>query len=89
MHVGITEAGIDLLDTLADEVRDCHSRQLGHLRPAEIKTLIELLQKVREPHEHAESNWDVGGRRHCRANAMALPQDCSTALPPTPSMENP
>lgn len=57
VHVGITSSGIILLDALNAEVRDCHERQLGHLRPAELHTLIELLGKVREPHETEGNIW--------------------------------
>jgi DNA-binding MarR family transcriptional regulator len=57
VNVGITEAGLALLDRLADEVRECHVRQLGHLAPEEMATLVELLRKARGPHEAAESNW--------------------------------
>ena len=31
--VGITESGVALLDEIADPLRDCHARQLGHLTP--------------------------------------------------------
>ena len=55
--VGITEAGLSLLRDLAREVRDCHARQLGHLEPAEVRTLIDLLRKVREPHEPPHGEW--------------------------------
>ena len=57
VQVGITEAGRTLLDSLAAEVRDCHARQLGHLSPAEISTLVALLHKARAPHEPAASDW--------------------------------
>ena len=57
VHVGITPSGMVLLDALDAEVRECHERQLGHLRPTELHTLIELLSKVREPHETEESIW--------------------------------
>ncbi len=57
VYIGITEAGLELLDTLAVQVRDCHRRQLGHLSPQELETLTELLSKVREPHEMPESLW--------------------------------
>jgi DNA-binding MarR family transcriptional regulator len=57
VHVGITDIGIALLDQLADEVRDCHLRQLGHLKPAEMKTLVDLLRKARSPHEGEGSDW--------------------------------
>jgi len=55
--VGITQAGTKLLEQIADEVRDCHARQLGHLEPQEMKSLIELLRKARQPHEAQGSDW--------------------------------
>jgi DNA-binding MarR family transcriptional regulator len=57
VNVGITEAGLALLDELAAAVRDCHERQLGHMEPGEMQTLIDLLRKARGPHEAPESNW--------------------------------
>jgi DNA-binding MarR family transcriptional regulator len=57
VHVGITPAGIDLLDSIAAEVRECHEKQLGHLNTGELATLVELLQKVRQPHEPEGSSW--------------------------------
>ena len=57
VHVGITESGIAVVNELDAEVRDCHVRQLGHLRPGELRTLIDLLRKVREPHETSDSIW--------------------------------
>src|ERR1700710_2805954 len=38
VNIGITDAGLSLLDQLADEVRDCHARQLSHMDAREIKT---------------------------------------------------
>ena len=55
--VGITDAGVDLLHELAAEVRECHERQLGHLKPNEMKALVELLRKARGPHENGDSDW--------------------------------
>ncbi|HTN01407.1 MarR family winged helix-turn-helix transcriptional regulator [Planctellipticum variicoloris] len=57
VEVGITPAGIALLDQLADSVRDCHQRQLGHLSPEELQRLVELLNKARAPHEDLEGPW--------------------------------
>src|SRR5262245_38594053 len=37
VRVRITPAGLALLKQLDTEVRDCHRRQLGHLKPAELK----------------------------------------------------
>ena len=52
--VAITQAGLALLDELAEAVRACHYKQLGHLSPADMRTLVELLRKAREPHESTE-----------------------------------
>lgn len=57
VYVGITPGGREVLDRLGAEVRECHSRQLGHLDPDELEQLIHLLGKARAPHEGAESNW--------------------------------
>lgn len=55
--VGMTPAGISILKELADRVVECHQAQLGHLTPEQIKTLVALLSKCREPHESAENPW--------------------------------
>jgi DNA-binding MarR family transcriptional regulator len=55
--VGITAAGLELLAALDKPVRDCHLRQLGHLRQEELEALISLLCKARQPHEPADSFW--------------------------------
>ena len=55
--IGITESGLALLSELAEQVRDCHLRQLGHLRAGEIRSLVELLRKARQPHELEGSDW--------------------------------
>jgi DNA-binding MarR family transcriptional regulator len=55
--VGITEAGLALTEEIDPLVRDCHVRQLGHLAPDEMATLVGLLNKVRAPHEPPGSSW--------------------------------
>lgn len=55
--VGVTPAGLELLDRIAEPLRDCHARQLGHLPPGELKTLAQLLKAAREPHEPPGSAW--------------------------------
>lgn len=57
VEIGITPAGIKLLDTLASQVTECHSRQLGHLSADELDTLNRLLDRCREPHEPPDSHW--------------------------------
>ena len=55
--VAITEAGLTLLHELSEEVRACHDQQLGHLTSADIRTLVDLLRKARDPHEPEGSAW--------------------------------
>lgn len=55
--VSITAAGRWLLDQLAEPLRQCHRRQLGHLRPEQLRQLIDLLRLVRSPHEPDRSHW--------------------------------
>lgn len=57
VNVGITVAGLTLLDELAAQVKECHARQLGHLNPGETRTLVDLLQRARAPHEPDGSGW--------------------------------
>jgi DNA-binding MarR family transcriptional regulator len=55
--VSITQAGLDLLAELAEQVRECHRRQLGHLSAEQLHQLIDLLSQARRPHEDATSTW--------------------------------
>ncbi|MCZ2344493.1 MAG: MarR family transcriptional regulator [Bacteroidales bacterium] len=55
--VSITEAGCALLNAIAEPLRQCHDRQLGHVSPADLQALIALLQTVRSPHEPTDSPW--------------------------------
>lgn len=57
VQVTLTPQGSSLLKELADKVRDCHERQLGHLTAAQQRQLIQLLAKAREPHEPDASSW--------------------------------
>lgn len=57
VEVAITPAGIELLDQLADQVRNCHHEQLGHLSKAQLAQLVALLEEARRPHETAEHPW--------------------------------
>ena len=51
VFVGITPAGLKLLGELDAPVRECHTRQLGHLKRTELRQLIALLSTARRPHE--------------------------------------
>lgn len=55
--VGITEPGLSLVREIAEPLRRCHARQLGHLPAADLKKLVALLKAAREPHEPEGSLW--------------------------------
>jgi DNA-binding MarR family transcriptional regulator len=55
--VGITDAGLALLRKIARPLRECHTRQLGHLDPTDLERLAELLRAARAPHEDEGSPW--------------------------------
>jgi DNA-binding MarR family transcriptional regulator len=55
--IGITDAGLALVEKIAEPLRECHTRQLGHLTRAEIKSLSALLKAARAPHEPEDSPW--------------------------------
>jgi DNA-binding MarR family transcriptional regulator len=59
VEVGITPEGLDLVRELDEPVRQCHVRQLGHLSPIQLRSLIELLRMARHPHESADGPWTV------------------------------
>jgi DNA-binding MarR family transcriptional regulator len=56
--VGVTESGLALLGQIAEPLRECHERQLGHLSSAELRELVQLLRKARAPHEPPGSPWN-------------------------------
>jgi len=58
VRVGITAAGLALLRELDPAVRACHARQLGHMAPAQLAALIDLLRVARRPHETSDRPWD-------------------------------
>ena len=51
VRIGITAAGLDLLQELHEPLQDCHARQLGHLSRKQLKDLVALLLAARQPHE--------------------------------------
>lgn len=55
--VTLAAAGRELLEQLDQPVRDCHTRQLGHLSRLRLRQLIELLALARAPHEPPQSPW--------------------------------
>jgi DNA-binding MarR family transcriptional regulator len=57
VHIGITEAGRDLLRRLREPIRRCHVRQLGHLSEQQLQELTTLLRAARQPHEDASGPW--------------------------------
>jgi DNA-binding MarR family transcriptional regulator len=57
VDVKIAPAGLDLLQSLREPLRECHRRQLGHLSQKTLKELAVLLREVRLPHEETGSSW--------------------------------
>jgi DNA-binding MarR family transcriptional regulator len=57
VRIGITAAGLALLEELQKPLQACHARQLGHLSARQLKDLAELLQAARAPHEEEGSSW--------------------------------
>jgi DNA-binding MarR family transcriptional regulator len=57
VRVGVTDAGLALLREIAGPLRDCHARQLGHLPPADLRRLCDLLRAARRPHEDDGGTW--------------------------------
>jgi DNA-binding MarR family transcriptional regulator len=57
VRVGITAAGLALLGEIAEPLRQCHTRQLGHMTPADLRRLGALLRAARRPHEDEDSLW--------------------------------
>lgn len=55
--VRITNSGKELLDSISDPLRKCHSEQLGHLSAAKLRKLCELLKEARRPHEVENGPW--------------------------------
>ena len=57
VRIGISAAGLILLETLHEPLQACHRRQLGHLSQKQLKELGVLLKLAREPHEGEASTW--------------------------------
>jgi DNA-binding MarR family transcriptional regulator len=55
--VAITETGIELLKKLAEPLRECHLKQIGHLTEQQKHQLCDLLKVARGPHEPEQSPW--------------------------------
>ena len=55
--VAVTVGGLELLERIAEPLRDCHARQLGHMSAADLQKLVALLKVARAPHESDGSAW--------------------------------
>jgi len=55
--INITLVGLKLLGEISVPLRQCHSKQLGHLSQSELEQLASLLRKVRKPHEPEKTPW--------------------------------
>ena len=57
VRVGITPAGLALIEALAEPLRQCHAKQLGHMDESQLRELAQLLRVARAPHEDERSSW--------------------------------
>lgn len=57
VRIGVTGAGVALLEEMREPILECHGNQLGHLTQQQLRDLIELLQAARAPHEDSEGVW--------------------------------
>lgn len=57
VRVGVTAAGMALLEEMRAPILECHVRQLGHLSQQQLKELVALLREARAPHEPDASTW--------------------------------
>jgi DNA-binding MarR family transcriptional regulator len=57
VRIRITEAGLALIRSLDEPLRECHARQLGHLSCGQLVSLVRLLRRARSPHEEPDSFW--------------------------------
>jgi DNA-binding MarR family transcriptional regulator len=60
VRVRLTPAGIRLLSDLAGPLAQVHQRQLGHMAPADLESLIRLIRAAGEPHEPEGGIWGKG-----------------------------
>ena len=57
VRVAISSDGLAVLKEIAEPLRACHKRQLGHVGESDLKHLARLLRGAREPHEDNNSPW--------------------------------
>mgnify|MGYP003345658837 CR=1 FL=1 len=60
VRVRLTPAGIRLLSDLAGPLAQVHQRQLGHMSPGDLESLIRLIRSAGDPHEAEDSIWGKG-----------------------------
>jgi DNA-binding MarR family transcriptional regulator len=69
VRVTITRAGVNLVAEIAEPLQDCHDRQLGHLSASDLKRLVSLLKSARQPHEPADSVWNLAATCQGKQNS--------------------
>ena len=55
--VALTPKGLALVKEMASSVKQMHVAQVGHLTVDQPRSLLELLEVVRAPHEPMDSDW--------------------------------
>jgi len=56
--VSITAEGTALVNEIAEPLRACHAKQLGHLSAGDLASFIDVLKKARQPHETNKQSVD-------------------------------
>jgi len=65
VKVSVTEKGLDAVRALEDPVRECHRRQLGHMKPERLEQLQSALKEIK-PEEVLESELETGKASEAR-----------------------
>jgi len=55
--VSITAEGRKRVSDMSDSLEEMHREQLGHLGAKDLRSLVDLLAKVRQPFEPPGSSW--------------------------------
>jgi DNA-binding MarR family transcriptional regulator len=66
VKVSVTEKGLEAVRALEEPVRDCHRRQLGHIKPERLEQLRQSLSEIR-PEEVIEPSPGIGDEREVGA----------------------
>jgi DNA-binding MarR family transcriptional regulator len=66
VKVSVTEKGLEAVRALEEPVRECHRRQLGHIKPERLNQLRQSLSEIK-PEEVIEPSPGIGDEREAGA----------------------